>query len=126
MFLDQIRHFFPYRNERLHAIIHGNAIEAGAVGFSTAQIPGDRFVIGAVQINMIILIGSEFGEKIDKAAALAIATTVVASVIGVEVANGIIKYWPGVGNFSNAGVATSVTETIGWATVQHFEKRGIS
>lgn len=123
MFLDKFRFIIPFQEGKLHAIIHGCAIEAGTVGFATAQIPGDRFVIGAVQIDMIIAIGSVFGKQIDKSAALGIASSVIATVVGVEVANGIIKYWPGVGNFSNMGVAASITETIGWAAVEYFRKQ---
>jgi len=113
----------PSREARLPAIIPGCAGEAGGVGFATAQIPGDRFVIGAVQIMMICTIGSEFGYQIDKSAAMAVATTVLATTVGVDVANGVIKYWPGIGNFSNMGVAASITETIGWAAVDYFNKK---
>jgi uncharacterized protein (DUF697 family) len=98
-------------------------IEAGTVGILTAQVPGDRFVIGAVQINMIIMIASEFNESLTKSAALALLSSQIATVMGVEIANGIIKYLPGIGNITNAVTAGSITETIGWATVTYYKNR---
>lgn len=121
MFLDQLKHLIPFRDGRIAAIIHASAVESGAVGFTTAQIPGDRFIIGAVQISMIISIAGEYGVGLDKSAALALLSSSIASKIGVEVANGIIKYVPGVGNISNMATAFSITESIGWATRQYYE-----
>jgi len=121
VFLSHVKHFMPNRNSKLHAIIHGAAVEAGGVGLATAQIPGDRFVIGAVQISMVIQIASEFGEELDRAGAIAIVQSALATVIGVEVFNGIIKYAPGLGNIANMSTASSVTETVGWATVKYYE-----
>jgi len=123
VFLSQFKHFMPSRNARLHVIIHGAAIEAGGIGLATAQIPGDRLVIGAVQISMVIQIGSEFGEELNKAAATALLQSALATVIGLEVFNGVIKYAPGLGNIANMSTASSVTETIGWATAKYYEMK---
>lgn len=60
--LNHLKHLMPTRKSRLHAIIHAAATEATGVGFATAQIPGDRLVIGAVQINMVIELAAS--EKI--------------------------------------------------------------
>lgn len=121
VFLSHFKHFMPDRNARLHTIIHGASIEAGGVGLATAQIPGDRFVIGGVQISMVIQIASEFGEELDQAAAL--IQSALATVIGVEVFNGIIKYAPGLGNLANMSTASSVIEMIGWTTVKYYEMK---
>lgn len=121
VFLSHVKHFMPGRDERLHAIIHGAAVEAGGVGLATAQIPGDRLVIGAVQIAMVIQIASEFGEEIDQAGAIALFQSALATVIGVEIFNGIIHYIPGLGNLANMSTAASVTEMIGWTTVKYYE-----
>jgi uncharacterized protein (DUF697 family) len=112
----------PTKRARLHVIIHSAATEASAVGLATAQIPGDRFIIGGVQIYMIIEIAAEFGKRLDYAAAKALFLTSIACVVGPEIANQMLKYIPGVGNAINASVAASVTETIGWAVVKYFEK----
>ena len=123
MFLDKVKYLMPFRDARLHAIIHGSMVEAGIVGIATAQVPGDRFIIGAVQINMIIGIASEFGESLTKSAALALLSSQIATVMGVEIANGIIKYVPGIGNVTNAAVAISITESLGWGTVKYYKSR---
>ena len=109
------------RKKRVKTIIHGTAVEAAAVGLATAQVPGDRFIIGALQIEMIMDIAGEFGIVMTKSAASALFQSAIASVIGPEIANGIIKYVPGLGNIVNGSVAASITETIGWATYNHFD-----
>lgn len=121
--INHLKHFMPSRRARLHTIIHAAATEATAVGFATAQIPGDRLVIGAVQLNMTIELAAEFGESIDKAAAMSIITTGASSFIGVETFTAIIKYAPGIGNAANMITAASVTETIGWAVVEYYENK---
>jgi len=104
------------------AIIHGAATEAGAVGLATAQIPGDRFVLGAIQIDMIIQLGQEYGKRIDRAAALGILESQLATLVGVECFNQLVKYIPGIGNVANMSVASSITEALGWAAVKIFER----
>jgi len=123
MIINHLKHFMPSRRARLHTIIHAAATEATAVGFATAQIPGDRWVIGAVQLNMKIELAAEFGESIDKAAAMSLITTNVSAFIGVETCNAIIKYAPGIGNAANMVTAASVTETLGWAVVEYYENK---
>lgn len=121
MILNHLKHFMPTKKARLNIIIHAAAAEAGAVGLATAQVPGDRFIIGGIQIWMIIEIAAEFGHSISKSAAQSLFYTVIASVIGPEIANQLIKYIPVIGNISNMTVAASITETIGWATVSYYE-----
>ncbi len=123
MLLNHLKHFMPNRDARLNVIIHASAIEASAVGLATAQVPGDRFIIGGVQIYMIIEIASEFGHSISKSAAESLFYSTISSVVGPEIANQLLKYIPGLGNIINATVAASITETIGWATVKHLEKQ---
>ena len=123
MFLSKVKYRIPKndRKKRVKAIIHGTTIEATAVGLATAQVPGDRFIIGALQIEMIMDIASEFGIIMTKSAASALFQSAIAGVIGPEIANGILKYVPGLGNIANAAVSASITETIGWATYNHFD-----
>ncbi|MDQ2100231.1 MAG: hypothetical protein QQW96_21605 [Tychonema bourrellyi B0820] len=122
--INHLKHLMPRRSRaRLHTIIHAAATEATAVGFATAQIPGDRFVIGAIQVNMTIELAAEFGATLDTAAAMSVITTGVSAFIGVETFNAIIKYAPGVGNVANMVTAASITETLGWAIVEYYENR---
>jgi len=111
----------PTKNARLKTIIHASATEGAAVGLATAQIPCDRLIIGGVQTLMIIEIAAEFGQTINKSAAQSLFYASIASVIGPEIANQLLKYIPGVGNVINAGVAFSITQTIGWAVVNYYE-----
>lgn len=121
MFLNHLKYIMPTKNARLHTIIHAAAAEGAAVGLATAQIPGDRFIIGGVQIYMIIEIAGEFGFAISKSAAQSLFYATISSVVGPEIANQILKYIPGVGNVINGSVAASITETIGWATVDYYK-----
>lgn len=113
--------FFSKRERVVKAIIHGSAADAACVGFATAQIPGDRVVIGGVQIDMVMRLAKVYGKRIDRSTALAIAKAAVASAIGPEAVNQVIKYVPGVGNIANTTVAGSITEAIGWLAVKIFE-----
>ncbi|NBD19037.1 MAG: hypothetical protein GVY04_23780 [Cyanobacteria bacterium] len=114
--------FVSNKEAKKKTIIHGAAFDASMVGLSTAQIPGgDRIAIGGVQIDMVIQLGKLYGKRLDRTEALAIAESVLATVVGVEATNQVIKYIPGIGNISNMSVAGSITEAIGWATVNYFE-----
>lgn len=120
MFVDKLRFLIPGRDNKIKMIIHGAASEAAIVGLATAQVPGDRFIIGAVQIDMVIGIAAQYGVSITKSAALALISSSIATIIGMEVANGVVKYFPGIGNISNATTAFTVTETIGWAADKYY------
>ncbi|MBO3461999.1 hypothetical protein G7B40_028630 [Aetokthonos hydrillicola Thurmond2011] len=123
IFLNNFKYLMTDREARLQTIIHSAAIEAGITGLNTAQIPGDRLVIGAVQINMVIEIAAEYGEEIDKSAAIAITQSALATAIGTQIIDGIVRWMPGLGNLVHMGTASSVTETIGWTTVAYFKNR---
>lgn len=123
MFFNNLKHFSGNRETRLKCIIHGTSSEAATVGLITAQVPGDRFILGALQIQMIIEIASEFGVSISKSAAVALFNSQIATVIGLEIANQGGKYIPIAGNLINGSTAASVTETIGWATADYYRKR---
>ena len=123
VFLNNFKYLTTDRDARLHTIIHSAAIEAGVTGLNTAQIPGDRLLIGAVQVNMIVEIAAEYGEEIGKSAAIAIIQSALAEVIGVQVVDVVLRWVPGLGNLVHMGTASSVTETIGWATVTYFNNR---
>ena len=122
MILSQIKHLIPGRKNKAHAIIHASATEASVVGFATAQIPGDRIVIGGVQVLMIIEIAALFGASLTKAGAMALFESQLATLVGIEMANQGLKYIPGLGNLINGSVAFSITEIIGWATYSYYEK----
>jgi uncharacterized protein (DUF697 family) len=113
--------WFTDKDKIVKAIIHASAFEAGCVGFVTAQIPGDRFVIGSVQVDMVIRLAKVYRKRMDRSTALAMVKACVASSLGPEAVNQVLKYVPGVGNIANTTVAGSVTEAIGWTAVKIFE-----
>ncbi len=121
MFLNHLKHFMPNKDARLAVIIHAASAEASIVGLATAQVPGDRVIIGGVQIMMIIEIAGEFGYSLSKSTAQALFRSAIASAIGPEMVNQILKYIPGAGNLINGSVAFSITQTIGWATVGYYK-----
>lgn len=113
--------FFKDKDNQAKAIIHSVAFEAGAIGLASAQIPGDRFVLGSLQIDMVMRLARVYGKRLDRANAVAIAKAAIATALGPEAVNQIIKYVPGIGNIANMSVAGSVTEAIGWLAVKMFK-----
>ncbi|NET61107.1 MAG: hypothetical protein F6K47_34775 [Symploca sp. SIO2E6] len=102
--------FFSEKDSIAKAIIHSVAVEAGMVGLATAQIPGDRFVLGGMQIDMVQRLAKVYEKRLDRAGAVAIAKAALAMAIGPEAVNQVIKYVPGIGNIANMTVAGSITE----------------
>lgn len=113
--------WFDDPDDQAAAIIHSVAVEAGGIGLFTAQIPGDRFVIGGIQVEMIIRLGRVYKKRLDRSNALAIAEAALATAVGPEAVNQVVKYIPGIGNISNMTVAGSITEAIGWLAVKWFK-----
>ncbi len=117
--------FYDDPDDQAKAIIHAVSIEMGAVGFCTAQIPGDKFVIGGAQVDMVRRLAKIYRVRLDRAQALGLASAVLATLAGpavaAEGANQIVKYIPGYGNISNTAVAASITEAIGWMCVKWFK-----
>lgn len=117
--------FFDDPDDQVAAIIHAVSIEMGTVGFFTAQIPGDKFVIGGAQVDMVVRIARVYKVRLDRAQAVALASAVLATLAGpaiaAEGANQVVKYIPGAGNLSNTAVAASITEAIGWTCAEWFK-----
>lgn len=117
--------FFDDPDDRAKAIIHAVSLEMGAVGFCTAQIPGDKFVIGGAQVDMVRSLAKVYKVRLDRAQAIGLASAVIATLTGpaiaAEGANQVVKYIPGYGNLSNTAVAASITEAIGWMCVEWFK-----
>lgn len=117
--------FFDDPDDQAAAIIHVVSVEMGAVGFFTAQIPGDKFIIGGAQVDMVRRLARVYKVRLDRAQAVGLASAVLATLAGpaiaAEGANQIVKYIPGYGNLSNTTVAASITEAIGWLCVKWFK-----
>jgi uncharacterized protein (DUF697 family) len=106
-----------------HKIIHAAATTAAGVGGGMAQLPGsDNAVITPIQIGMIIALGKVFNKSITESAAFATLGTVAASTVGRAVSQFLVGWIPGFGNLLNASTAFGITETIGWAIADDFDK----
>lgn len=120
--IDRIATLFFSKNDSIaKAIIHSVAVEAGLVGLATAQIPGDRFFIGGMQIGMVLRLARVYRKRLDRSGAAGIAKAALAMAVGPEAVNQVVKYVPGVGNIANMTVAGSITEAIGWTAVKMFK-----
>lgn len=105
--------FFDDPDDQAKAIIHSVSVEMGTVGFFTAQTPGDKFVIGGAQVDMVRRLAKVYKVRLDRVQAVGFASAVLATLAGpaiaAEGANQIVKYIPGWGNLSNTAVAASIT-----------------
>ncbi len=118
--------FFDDPDDQAKAIIHSVSLavslKMGTVEFFTAQIPGDKFVIGGAQV-MVRRLAKVYKVRLDKAQAVGLASAVLATLggpaIAAEGANQVVKYFLGI--VSNTAVAASITEAIGWMCVEWFK-----
>lgn len=117
------------QNRECHYYIHAASTAAAAVGAGFAQIPGsDSGPLAAIQTAMIISIGRVFGVNLTDSAAKAVLTTKLSSMVGKLVARTVtqwlVGWFPGAGNAVNATTAAAITEALGWAVAEDFDKRG--
>lgn len=113
----------PKEQKLCHGIIHSASGSAAAVGAGLAQISlADNAVITPIQITMIISLGKVFGQNISKTIAQSLLGGFVASFVGRGVAQVVIGWVPGIGNVTNAVTAATITESIGWLSVDYFSK----
>jgi len=112
--------------EKIHAIIHGAAAAAAAIGGGLAQTPGsDTVLITPIQAAMVAAIGVEHGTPISKSAAAELILPFSAATLGRGISQFAVGWLPGVGNAVNAATAAGLTEAIGWAADAYFtEGRG--
>ena len=121
MLLDFATVFFKNKDTRAKIIIHAVTLEASAVAFVGATIPGDRVVLGALQAAMVVRLGKLYNVRLDKSTALSLIKSILATYAGPIIADEGIKYIPGYGWAVHAGVAGTLTEMIGWTSVKMFK-----
>ncbi len=113
------------KNEKIHAIVHGAAASAAAVGAGMAQIPGsDYLALMPIQAAMIASIALVHNRKLTEATATGIAGTLGATFVGRTVTQVLVGWIPGVGNAINATTAAGLTEAVGWFAHKLFENLG--
>ncbi len=112
-----------YHKSKCHKIIHTAAASASAIALGLAQIPGsDTIPITAIQVGMIIELGSVFGMDISEAAAKSILGAGLAAIGGRTVSQFLVGWIPGWGNAVNATTAFTITETLGWKVANDFSE----
>jgi len=119
----EVKNMTNEQREKCRAIIHTASVAAGGVGAGLAQIPGsDNAVITPIQLTMVISLGGVFGRSISKSFAQAAIASTAGSTIGRAVSQFLLGWIPGFGNAINATTAAAVTETLGWAIAESFDK----
>ena len=107
------------QKQQCHVIIHSASVAAGGIGLS--PIPGSDIVpLIATQTTMILALGRVFNINIEKSYAASLAKTAIISQLGKIVAGQFAKIIPGFGNVTNASVAFSMTELLGWDVADEF------
>lgn len=108
---------------KISSIIHGAATAAGAIGAGMAQAPGsDCIPLVALQGTMIVSIGAEYGVVATQQTAATIIGTYTATNAGRAAAQFLAGWMPAFGNAINAATAAALTEAIGWAANEYFQK----
>lgn len=105
------------------AIIHSAAAMAGSAAAGIAQVPlADTAIITPIQITMVISLGNVFGQKLSRATAQGIISSLGGALIGRSISQIVVGWIPGIGNVVNTSTAAVITETIGWKAVDKFAK----
>ena len=119
------------QSTKCHAIIHTATVAAAAVGAGLAQLPfADAIPITAAQITMITSLGVVFDIPLDEAAAKAFRKGLMGALGGKAIAKQIPKLpgkrlvgmIPFFGNAVNAATAVAITEKLGWAAAEKFDR----
>ena len=108
--------------KKCQTIIHTASLAAGTIG--AAKIPGsDIVIISAIQGMMILSLGNVLGVAVTKNSTKEMAKTFMIGKTGKGIAGFFLQALPGLGNVVNATVAVTLTEMLGWDTVQEFDER---
>jgi uncharacterized protein (DUF697 family) len=111
------------QKEECHLIIHGASVAAGSVGAGLAQLPlTDSAVILPIQIAMIVGLGKVFDQHITESAAKGLALASIGGFVGRGISQVLVGWIPVLGNAINAGTAASLTEAMGWAIADRFDR----
>ena len=102
---------------KCHTIIHTFA--SACAGIGAAPIPGS-------DIAPLIALGKVFDINLNSSYAESMAKTAIAGNIGKILASELTKLIPGVGSATNAIVAFSITELIGWDAADEFLRQSQS
>lgn len=111
------------QEEKCHFIIHGASASAAAIGGGLAQLPiTDSAAIIPIQIAMVVALGGVFNKHITDSIAKGAVMSAAAGWAGRALSQVLVGWIPFVGNAINASTAAGLTEAIGWAVADKFEK----
>ena len=106
---------------KCHAIIHGFSVSNGAIGFGLAHLSvADNVAMTTSQVSMVIMLGKVLGENLSKTAAVCFMYANLGKYIGRNVSKILWGKIPILGNAINAGTSATLTELLGWLTVDSF------
>ena len=99
------------KKTKAQAIIHGAAVSAGAAGGLNPFPVSDAVLITPIQLSMVMGLAMVYGMRAETVKAA--TGPLFAQVVGIMTVSNLIKLFPLLGNFIQAGVASSLTEAIG-------------
>ena len=107
--------------KKAHRIIHAASLTAAIIGCSPIPF-SDAILLVPVQMTMMARLHKLFGQSWVEGIAKSISKELVVVSLGRSAVGNIIKFVPGVGTIAgasiNAGVASAITESLGWVTVK--------
>ena len=102
-------------------IIHGASAAAAGVGGLTVLPGTDAVFIMPIQVSMVIALANAHGVRVSKTLARSVIYSSFGQILGRASSRVLVGFLPGIGNVIRAGVAFSLTETIGWSVVDQLE-----
>jgi uncharacterized protein (DUF697 family) len=111
------------QKKKCRITIHSASTGAAAVAAGLAQVPmADNALIVPIQVTMVIALGKIFGVQVTKAAAEGLALGAAATLVGRATSQVLLGWIPVLGNVVNASTAAGLTEAMGWAVADQFNK----
>lgn len=108
------------KRKKSHRIIHAAALSAAIIGFSPIPF-SDAALLVPVQLTMMARLHNVFGQSWTESLAKSIGKEIVVVGFGRSAVGNVLKFVPGVGTVAggaiNATVALTITEVMGWVTV---------
>ena len=112
---------------KCNSIIHTATAATSAVGAGLAQLPcSDTAVITPIQLVMVYSLGAVFNMDLSEEQAKASLAAAIAGQIGRGLSQVLVGWIPGFGNVVNAVTAGVITEAIGWAVANDFERQSLA
>lgn len=107
--------------KKCHQIIHAASLTAAIVGFSPIPF-SDAVLLVPVQMTMMARLHKLFGQSWTASIGKSVSKELVLVSLGRSAVGNVLKFVPTVGTLAggaiNAGVASAITESLGWVTVK--------